>query len=84
MPPRCTHGAHGCSQSTWSALRAASEDGTGEPLTRTIEADVLPSEDTWEPERNIHDALIAEYDAAHPRPSASSAAASKAGEKKSN
>ena len=28
---------------TWSALRAASEDETGEPLTRPIEADVLPT-----------------------------------------
>ena len=37
------HGAYGCLRCTWSALRAASEDETGEPLTRLIEADVLPT-----------------------------------------
>ena len=39
VPPRCAHGAHGCLRSAWSALRAASEDGTGGPLTKVIEAD---------------------------------------------
>ena len=34
------HGAHGCLRSAWSALRAASEDGTGGPLTKVIEYDV--------------------------------------------
>ena len=43
VPPRCMHGAqpaHGCPRSAWSALRAASEDGTGGPLTKAIEYDV--------------------------------------------
>ena len=37
------HGAHGCLRSAWSALRAASEDETGGPLTKVIEADVPPT-----------------------------------------
>ena len=43
VPPRCTHGAHGCPRSAWSALRAASEDGTGGLLTKVIEYDVPPT-----------------------------------------
>ena len=43
VPPRYAHGADGCLRSTWSALRAASEDGTGEPATIVIEADVIPT-----------------------------------------
>ena len=43
VPPRCAHGTHGCLRSAWSALRAASEDGTGGPLTKVIECDVPPT-----------------------------------------
>ena len=43
VPPRWAHGAHGCPRSAWSALRAASEDGAGGPLTKVIEYDVPPT-----------------------------------------
>ena len=51
VSPRCTHGAKRCLRRARRAPRGASEAGTGEPPTRPIEADVLPTRpgrgDAW-------------------------------------